>query len=205
MSRAAPTAVTTPNAGCIPRRVKSSGCKFSASKASDVLASQLGKSVQELLQRLALALTRLRKAVKGIERPRFAVFQYHSHPRHPVVAFSRDEMAHDVERAPGVFSFVGVHPDAGLPAQPRIQGCRSTGKKCDGVGQSEFRRICHDYVDAWLARRTRAQVALQSAPGACRSWTVLVALAQRKPAGETLSKLKGESKEIEGFALVFGC
>lgn len=59
--------------------------------------------IQELLDRLVSALFQLREAVEGIERPRFAVLQYDPHPLHPVVALPDDQVAHDVESAPGVW------------------------------------------------------------------------------------------------------
>jgi len=67
-----------------------------------------------------LSLFQLRKTVKGIKSPRFAILQYDPHPRHPVGALPENQVAHDVERVPGIFSFVAAHPDIGQPAQQRI-------------------------------------------------------------------------------------
>src|ERR1700676_5297420 len=83
---------------------------------SEIFLSQPGELVQKLIERLALTLFKLRKTVEGIEGPRFSVLQDDSQAWHPVGAFPVDEVAHDVKRAPRVFSiftasFVAVHPD----------------------------------------------------------------------------------------------
>src|SRR5258708_4809370 len=90
-----------------------------------ILFTQASELVEELLERLALTLFHLRKAVKGIKWSRLAVFQDDPRPRHPVGALPDDQVPYDVERAPGVVcfvtaSFVAAHPDAGQPAQQRI-------------------------------------------------------------------------------------
>src|SRR6516165_8182997 len=69
-------------------------------QGSQILPSQAGEIVQELVERLALTLFELRKSVKGIEWPRFAFLQDDPQPRHPVGALSDDQVANDVERAP---------------------------------------------------------------------------------------------------------
>ena len=73
--------------------------------------------VQELLDRLLRALVRLREAVEGIEWPGFAVQQDNPRARYPVGALPDDQVAHDIEGAPGIFSFVAVYPDVRQPAQ----------------------------------------------------------------------------------------
>jgi hypothetical protein len=44
--------------------------------------------------------------------------------------------------------FVAPHPHVGQPAQQRIYGCGSAAENCDGVGQAEFRQVCHVCLDA---------------------------------------------------------
>src|SRR5580693_5329620 len=70
---------------------------------SKVFLSQTGEIVQELFQRFVLTIFFLRKAVKGIEWPSFAVLP-------------NDQVAYDVECAPSIFSFVAAHPDVWHPA-----------------------------------------------------------------------------------------
>src|SRR5438445_13832228 len=94
-------------------------------QCSEVLRPQAGEFIQELLQRLALTFLELGKAVKGIKSSRFAVFQNDPSPRHPVGALPEDEVAHNVERAPAIFSLVAVHPYFGEPSQKRVKGCGS--------------------------------------------------------------------------------
>src|SRR5882757_9473089 len=82
---------------------------------SQIFGSKMGELVQELLQALASTFVHLRKAVKGIEWPRLAVLKNDARPQHPVGALPDNQVAQDVERAPGVFpcdaSFVTLHPD----------------------------------------------------------------------------------------------
>src|SRR5579863_1013230 len=80
-------------------------------QGSQILASQAGEIVQELVERLALTLFELRKAVNRIELPCFALLQDDPQPRHPVGSLPDDQVAHDVERAPGISSFVAAHPN----------------------------------------------------------------------------------------------
>src|SRR5580704_9035848 len=82
-------------------------------QGSQVLPSQAGEIVQELVERLALTLFELRKAVKGIKLPRFAFLQNDPQPRYPVGALPGDQVANDVERAPAISSFVAAHPYVG--------------------------------------------------------------------------------------------
>ena len=82
---------------------------------SDIFSPQMCKLVQELFQRFALALFELCKAVEGIERPRFAVLQYDPQAWHPIGTFRVDKVAQDVERGPGVASFITARPDVGHP------------------------------------------------------------------------------------------
>src|ERR1700683_3434062 len=83
---------------------------------SKVFLSQTGEIVQELFQRFVLTIFFLRKAVKGIEWPSFAVLQNDPHPRHPVGALPNDQVAYDVECAPSIFSFVAARSEVWHPA-----------------------------------------------------------------------------------------
>src|SRR5579859_6711070 len=82
-------------------------------QGSYILPSQAGEIVQELVERLALTLFELRKAVKDIKLPRLAFLQDDPQPRYPVGALTDDQVADDVERAPCISSFVAAHPRVG--------------------------------------------------------------------------------------------
>src|SRR5579864_8847248 len=77
------------------------------------LASHSREIVQKLLQRFAFALFDLRKAVKRIEWPRLAVLKYGPRTRHPVSTVCKNQMTNDVERAPGIFALIAMHPEVG--------------------------------------------------------------------------------------------
>jgi hypothetical protein len=80
-----------------------------------------------------LILFQLRKAVKGIIWPRFTILQHDPHLRHPVRALLLDQVAHDVERAPGIFSFVAVHADVGPTcATAQVAGVRARTAMASG-------------------------------------------------------------------------
>jgi putative transposase len=89
------------------------GLQIQRLQGSQILPSQAGEIVQELVERLALTLFELRKAVKGIKLPRFAFLQDDPQPRYPVRALPDDQVSHNVERAPGFSSFVAAHPHVG--------------------------------------------------------------------------------------------
>jgi hypothetical protein len=94
-----------------------------------------------------LTIFELRKPVKGIKWPHVAVFQDDPQPRHPVGALPEDQVAHDVERAPGIFSFIAVCPSVGQSAQQSIEDWGSAAENCDGLVQAEFRQACHALAD----------------------------------------------------------
>ncbi len=73
-----------------------------------ILVSQAGEIVQELLQRLFSTLFELREAVEGIKWPGFAFFEDDPQARYPVGALADDQVAHDVERAPYRFLRCGA-------------------------------------------------------------------------------------------------
>src|SRR5437868_2775173 len=70
------------------------------------LVAHSSEFIQKLVQRLALTLLNLRKAIKRIKGSRLALFQDHPGPRYPVGALAEDQVANNVERAPAVLSFV---------------------------------------------------------------------------------------------------
>jgi len=112
--------------GMLPSPLQVLRLQIQLLQSSQILLSQPGEIVQELLHRLFLILIQLGKAVKGIKRPRFAVLDNDPQPRHPVGALTENQVAHDVEHAPGIVSFVAVHQMVGSPRNRafRVAGVR---------------------------------------------------------------------------------
>jgi len=174
--------VTTPSVGCLPRRVKSSGCKLSDSNAVRFSLRRFGEIVQESVSDLPWVSCNCAKRSKGSKRPGFAVLQNDPQPRHPVGALPDDQMADDVERAPGIFAFVAARPDVGSPRNiaSRVAGVRvrtamasvrSNSVKLDSSlfmvdlfvfflrfsGQCFFDRLTGEHLVAHWRRRRRSR------------------------------------------------
>lgn len=112
-------------------------------EGDEVFFAEAGELVEELLERFALRLSCLGEAVEAVEWPGFAVVENDSRARHPVGALADDEMADDVEGAPGIVSFVAANPGVGQAAQEGVEGCGGAGEEGDGLGQIEFGWGCH--------------------------------------------------------------
>jgi hypothetical protein len=120
------------------RRLESEPAQF-----AQVLRPQLGKLIQKLAERLALALPRLGEAIESVERSALSELQDHLRPRHPVGALAMDEMTDNIECAPGIRAFIVRRPLVGKVPQKRIQGCRRALEERYGLVQAmrhdEFR------------------------------------------------------------------
>jgi hypothetical protein len=119
------------------------GLQIQCLECRQVLAAEAGEIVQQLLKRFALTLLRLRETIKGIKGPRFAAVQDDLHARHPVGTLADDQVAHDVERAPGLISFAAARPDVGKAAQQSVQSGGRMGENGCGFGHAKFRQIFH--------------------------------------------------------------
>jgi hypothetical protein len=95
----------------------------------------MGKFIEQLSQRFALAFAILGMAVEGIKSPAFAEFHDSSRPHHPVGALSVNQMADYVECIERTSTLVAADPFLGQVAQQCIEGGGSTGEKSDGVPQ----------------------------------------------------------------------
>ena len=80
---------------------------------SDIAGPQAGEFVEELLQRFAPTLFELGRAIEGVEGPRLAVLEDDARAEYPVGALAHDQVAEDVEGAPGSLAFVDVRPGFG--------------------------------------------------------------------------------------------
>ena len=92
---------------------KIGGLKIEASENGNILSTHSREFVEELFQRFAAAFGFLRKTVKRIEWNRIAVFEDATGARKPVGPFADDEVSDNIERAPGIGTFVGVGPSFG--------------------------------------------------------------------------------------------
>src|SRR5712672_1812150 len=78
------------------------------------------------------------QAIEGRKRPSFAKLQKQVHARHPVGVFAVNQMADDIECAPGVFAFILVRPGFRQIAEKRAESGGSASEKGDGVRQFVF-------------------------------------------------------------------
>ena len=82
-----------------------------------ILPAQLGKLIEESLQRFPAALFLLRQAVESCEGLPLAMLKDDPRSCHPVSLLTRNEVAHDIERTPGVCAFAAMNPELGQSAQ----------------------------------------------------------------------------------------
>jgi hypothetical protein len=61
-------------------------------------------------------------AIEGLKSLTLAELQNHLGARHPIRAFGMNQMVDDIERAPGVFTFISQRPPFRQIAQKRIEG-----------------------------------------------------------------------------------
>src|SRR5208282_3415767 len=93
------------------------------------VAPHARKFIQQLPERLTFALSRLSPTVEGLERARLAKLQNHFRARHPVGAVTVNQMANDIEGAPGVFTFISQRPRFRQIAQKRVESGGSSSEK----------------------------------------------------------------------------
>src|SRR5271166_502892 len=91
-----------------------------AVQLSEILASPPGEIVQQLIYGLVRTSSHLRKSVKRIKDPSFAILQDDLGSHHPVSALPHDQVTQNVNCAPGISSFVAPDPAIGQPAQQRV-------------------------------------------------------------------------------------
>src|SRR5690242_14669361 len=75
-----------------------------------VFRPQTGKFIQQLSQRLALALSYVSLPIEGVKRPALAKLQNDLRAWDPIRAFAVNQMAYDIEGAPGIFAFILERP-----------------------------------------------------------------------------------------------
>src|SRR6266849_6017687 len=89
--------------------------------------------IQQLRERLPFTNSYVTLAIKRLKRLSLAKFQHHPCPRHPIRAFTVNQMAHDIECAPCVFPFIFERPRFRQITQKRIESCGGASEKRYGV------------------------------------------------------------------------
>src|SRR6476659_4011727 len=97
------------------------GLQIESPQLAQIVRPQPGKFIQQLPQRLALALPRLAQSIEWIESSGLAEFQQQPRPRHPVSTFAVNQMTDHIERAPCVSAFVAKCPYLLQVAQKRVE------------------------------------------------------------------------------------
>src|SRR6185437_2511152 len=82
----------------------------------DARMSRVAKASYEGFRVFAFP-TKHRLTIKRIERALRAILENHSYARQPVRVVTKNEMTHDVVRAPGARAVVAVHPIIGQPVE----------------------------------------------------------------------------------------
>jgi hypothetical protein len=77
-------------------------------------------------------------AIKRLKHPSLAKLQYDPSPRYPVGAFTVNQMADDIERAPCVFAFISEGPGFWEMPQKRVESGGGTSEKRNRVLQIVF-------------------------------------------------------------------
>jgi len=89
--------------------------------------------IQQLRERLPFTNSYVTLAIKRLKRLSLAKFQHHPCPRHPIRAFTVNQMAHDIECAPCVFPFIAMSPHFGQTAKKRVECSGRAREKRYGV------------------------------------------------------------------------
>lgn len=109
-----------------------------ALQAAQIVSTPAGKLIEELRQRFALHGTLVPGPIERREASCFAEFQQEMDARHPIRLFAMDEMADDIEGAPGIFTLIAQSPGFRQIAKERVESSRSSTEKGDGIGQVVF-------------------------------------------------------------------
>lgn len=119
----------------MPAALEIRGLKIQSAQFAELFRADAGKFIEQLPERLALRRLLMAAALEWFERLRFSDAEDVVDANEPECTIRVDQMADDIPRAPGAFTFVGEGPGVGKVAQERFQGSGSAGKKCDGQFQ----------------------------------------------------------------------
>ena len=113
------------------------GLQIQRPQGIKIFCPQPSKFIQKLIYRLSLTFALLGLAIERIEPAAFAVLQDDPSARHPVGAFSVNEVADNVKRSPAFRTFVAQGPSFGKITKQRIEGRRCAAQKSSGLLQIE--------------------------------------------------------------------
>jgi hypothetical protein len=106
----------------------------------EIFGAQASEFIEQLRQRLApaftLTLSQVSLAIKGLKRLALTELQDHLCPRHPIRLFAVNQMGQDIERAPGVFTFVSHRPHFRQITKKRVKSGRSASQQRNCLLQS---------------------------------------------------------------------
>src|SRR5436309_6424416 len=111
------------------------GLQVQGAKIAKIFGTQASEFIQQLRKILLFTFARLREAIKRVKSTRLAGLKNHAGARHPVGAFTVNQMTDNVECGPGFFTFVLPSPGIGQVAQECIESGGSTSEKSQGVLQ----------------------------------------------------------------------
>src|ERR1700688_1823988 len=98
-------------------------------------------------QRLTLTLSFVAPTFNRLKRLSLARSEHDPCPLHPIRAFTVNQMADDIERAPSVFTFISDRPRFRQIAQKRVESSGGASEKRYGVLQVMF-HPASQFVDA---------------------------------------------------------
>jgi len=118
--------------GVAAAAIEVGGLNIQGAELGEIGGTDAGKFVEQLREGFALDFSGVTGPIEGNEGLVFAGLQDHSGARDPVGAFAVDQVADNLERAPGVFAFVAMGPGFREIAEKGVERGRGTGKQCDG-------------------------------------------------------------------------
>ena len=114
------------------------GLQVQGAKVANVFGTQASEFIEQLGQILPFTFARLREPIKRVKSARLAGLKNHAGARHPIGAFTVNQMTDNVECSPGFVTFVLPRPVIGQVAQECIESGGSTSEKGQGVLQILF-------------------------------------------------------------------
>ena len=114
------------------------GLQVQGAKVTNVFGTQASEFIEQLGQILPFTFARLREPIKRVKSTRLAGLKNHAGARHPIGAFTVNQMTDNVECSPGFVTFVLPRPVIGQVAQECIESGGGTSEKGEGVLQILF-------------------------------------------------------------------
>ena len=114
------------------------GLQVQGAKVANVFGTQASEFIEQLGQILPFTFARLREPIKRVKSTRLAGLKNHAGARHPVGAFTVNQMTDNVERSPGFITFVLPRPVIRQVPQECIESGGGTSEKGEGVLQILF-------------------------------------------------------------------